>query len=61
MYYVSDCFDQGEGMNDFKIILDNSANVAASIIKNVPEKNDVKLYELLKYKVDKNTFYDNCS
>lgn len=48
-------------MNDFKIILDNSANVAASIIKNVPEKNNVKLYELLKYKVDKNTFYDNCS
>ena len=28
-------------MNDFRIILENSANVAASIIKNVPEKDNV--------------------
>lgn len=48
-------------MNDFRIILDNSANVAASIIKNVPEKDNVKLYDLLKYKVEKNIFYDECS
>lgn len=48
-------------MNDFKIILDNSSNVAASIIKNVPEKNDVKQYDLLKYKIEKNSFYDACS
>ncbi len=48
-------------MNDFRIILDNSANVAASIIKNVPEKDNVKLYELLKYKIEKNIVCDSSS
>lgn len=48
-------------MSDFRILLDNSANVAASIIKNVPEKNNKKRYDLLKYKVRKNKFYDEYS
>ena len=48
-------------MNDFRIILDNSANVAASIIKNIPEKNDVKLYDKLKYKIEKSSVFDTLS
>jgi len=45
-------------MTDFKIVLDNSGNVAASMISNVPEKDGEKRYDLLKYKIEKDVSSD---
>ena len=44
-------------MKDFKILLNNSANVAASLIKNIPEIDGVERADLLKYRVEKNSFF----
>ncbi len=48
-------------MNDFKILLNNSANVAASLIKNIPEVDGEERPELLKYRAEKNAFCDSAS
>lgn len=44
-------------MEDFKVIIDNSSNVAASMIKNIPERDGVERLDLLKYKVEKNSVF----
>ncbi|MBR3908625.1 MAG: alpha-galactosidase [Clostridia bacterium] len=45
-------------MRDFKVIVDNSANVAASIIKNIPERDGEKRLDLLKFRAEKNETFD---
>ena len=45
-------------MKDFKVIVDNSANVAASIIKNIPERDGEKRPDLLKFRAEKNETFD---
>ena len=48
-------------MKDFKVIVDNGSNVAASMIKNTPERNGELRPDLLKYKVEKKEKYcSNC-
>ncbi len=47
-------------MNDFKVIVDNGSNVAASMIKNVPERDGEKRTDLLKYRVEKKEKYCSC-
>lgn len=44
-------------MKDFKVIVDNGSNVAASMIKNVPERDGEKRFDLLKYRVEKKVEY----
>ncbi|MBQ3546892.1 MAG: alpha-galactosidase [Clostridia bacterium] len=44
-------------MKDFKVIVDNGSNVAASMIKNIPERDGEKRLDLLKYSVDKKSVY----
>lgn len=47
-------------MKDFKVIVDNGSNVAASMIKNVPERDGKKRADLLKYRVEKKENYCSC-
>ena len=48
-------------MTDFKIVLDISGNVAASMMNNVHEIDGEKRYDLLKYKIEKDIFFDTDS
>ncbi len=45
-------------MANCKVIVDNGSNVAASMIKNTPEKNGIKYPELMKFRVEENSVYD---
>lgn len=44
-------------MKDYKVVINNGSNDAASMVKNVPERDGVERYDLLKYKVEKNSAY----
>ena len=41
-------------MANCKVIVDNGSNVAASMIKNIPERNGAKCLELMKFRVKEN-------
>ncbi len=45
-------------MTKSKVIVNNGSNVAASLIKNVPERNGEKCPELMKFKVSENSVFD---
>jgi len=44
-------------MEDFKVVINNGSNDAASMVKNVPEREGEERFDLLKYKVEKNSSY----
>jgi len=48
-------------MANCKVIVDNGSNVAASMIKNIPERNGAKCLELMKFRVKENAALDEMS